>query len=103
LSELWQHTKLIRSKNAGPFQLTFDIMFKTRESLEKVRNCGIISPASISTLYKVPTDKVKFFGVDEVNAIRITIPPPVFSGDLDDSDMYGAPFHSPLVLLQIPD
>jgi hypothetical protein len=103
LSELWQHTKLIRSKNAGPFQLTFDIMFKTRESLEKVRSCGIVSPASISTLYKVPIDKVKFFVVDEVNAIKITIPRPVFSGDLDDSDMYGGQFHSPLVLLPVPD
>jgi hypothetical protein len=103
LSELWQHTKLIRSKNAGPFQLTFDIMFRNRESLQRVRDSGIISPATISSLYKVPIEKVKFFVVDEVNAIKITIPRPVFSGDLDDTDMYGGQFHSPLVRLVIPD
>jgi hypothetical protein len=30
--KLWQVTKLIRSKNAGPFELTFDVIFKDRES-----------------------------------------------------------------------
>jgi hypothetical protein len=102
VSELWQHTKLIRSKNAGPFQLTFDIMFRSRESFQKVRDCGIISPATISSLYQVPIEKVHFFVVDEVNAIKITIPRPVFSGDLDDTDMYGGQFHGPLVRLLIP-
>ena len=33
MAELWQLTKSIRSKNAGPFELTFDIMFKDSEML----------------------------------------------------------------------
>ena len=41
--KLWQMTKLIRSKNSGPFELTFDVIFKDRESYEKVRNAKLIS------------------------------------------------------------
>ena len=29
--------KVIRSKNAGPFELTFDVIFKTKEDYEKVK------------------------------------------------------------------
>ena len=33
--KLWQLTKLIRSKNSGPFELTFDVIFKDREATRK--------------------------------------------------------------------
>jgi hypothetical protein len=103
VSELWQHTKLIRSKNAGPFQLTFDIMFRSRDDLERVVKSGVISAEKMSALYNVPVEKVKYFVVEEVNAIKVTIPRPVFSGDQNDRDMYGGQFHSPLVRLSVPD
>ena len=45
MRELWQFTKLIRSKNAGPFELTFDIMFKDRESYERVLKSRVVSAA----------------------------------------------------------
>ena len=43
MQKLWQVTKLIRSKNAGPFELTFDVIFKDRAGYEHVRDAGIIS------------------------------------------------------------
>ena len=35
--------ELIRSKNSGPFELTFDVIFKDREGYEKVRDAKLIS------------------------------------------------------------
>ena len=32
MAKLWEVTKLVRSKNAGPFMLTFDIMFDDPET-----------------------------------------------------------------------
>ncbi len=43
MRELWQFTKLIRSKNAGPFELTFDIMFKDENSFRAVMDSGKLS------------------------------------------------------------
>ena len=41
--KLWEMTRLIRSKNAGPFELTFDIIFKNIAGYEKVRDARVIS------------------------------------------------------------
>src|SRR5450759_3810745 len=43
MPKLWQVTKLIRSKNSGPFELTFDVIFKDHATYEKVRDAKIIS------------------------------------------------------------
>jgi hypothetical protein len=34
-------------------------------------------------------------------AIKISIPRPVFSGDPEDTDVFGGQFHSPLVRLPV--
>jgi hypothetical protein len=101
MPELWEFTKLIRSKNAGPFELTFDLMFKDRESYEQVLNSGVISVESIAELYRVDPIHVRFFRVDKLCTIKITIPRRVFSGDVNDTDIYGGQFHSPLVRLPV--
>ena len=103
MRELWQFTKLIRSKNAGPFELTFDIMFKNRNSFNDVLKSDALSPNVIAQLYQVDVKQVRFFVVDELLAIKISIPRRVFSGDVDDTDIYGGQFHSPLVRLPVKE
>jgi uncharacterized protein DUF4387 len=101
MPELWQLTRLIRSKNAGPFELTFDLIFKDREGFDLVKKSGIVSAKAISKLYSVPVDEVRVFQLPAILALKISIPRPAFSGDLDDTDVYGGQFHSPLVRLQV--
>ncbi|HEX3376484.1 MAG TPA: DUF4387 domain-containing protein [Candidatus Acidoferrales bacterium] len=101
MRELWQFTKLIRSKNAGPFELTFDIMFKDEESFRKVIDSGKLSADLIAQLYKIERKQVKFFVIDPLLTIKISIPRPIFSGDVQDTDVYGGQFHGPLVKLQV--
>ena len=103
MRELWQFTKLIRSKNAGPFELTFDIMFRNRDSFNDVLKSEALSPNVIAQLYQVDVKQVRFFVVDELLAIKISIPRRVFSGDVDDTDIYGGQFHSPLVRLPVKE
>jgi hypothetical protein len=101
MSELWQFTRLIRSKNAGPFELTFDIMFKDEDSFRKVIDSGKLSAALIAQLYRVELKQVKFFVIEPLLTVKISIPRPVFSGDVNDTDVYGGQFHGPLVTLQV--
>jgi hypothetical protein len=101
MRELWQYTKLIRSKNAGPFELTFDIMFKDEESFRHVLDSGKLSPELIAQLYKTELQQVRFFVIPSLLAIKISIPRPIFSGDVADTDVYGGQFHGPLVQLPI--
>ena len=101
MPELWEMTKLIRSKNAGPFELTFDIMFKDKQSFKQAIKSDFCSPEKIAGQYGVSSDFVKVFFLENISTIKISIPRLVPSGDSRDSDIYGGQFHSPLVRLKI--
>jgi hypothetical protein len=101
MQELWQLTKLIRSKNAGPFELTFDIMFKDLNGFEQALESRVLCPEAIAQLYRIDVSQVRFFRINNLLAIKITIPRQIFSGDVRDTDIYGGQFHGPLVRLQI--
>ena len=95
--------KLIRSKNAGPFMLTFDVMFEDEDVYRKVLATGILTKKSFAKLYRMSPDEVLFFRHDAARAIKISIPRPYFQGDLEDGDAYGGQQHAPLVDLVVPD
>ena len=93
---------LIRSKNAGPFNLTFDIMFEDEANYRRVLNSGAINKESFSKIYKVPIEDITFVNHDAARAIKISIPRPVFQCALEDGDTYGGQQYGPLVELVIP-
>ncbi|EOY6325328.1 DUF4387 family protein, partial [Escherichia coli] len=45
--------QVIRSKNAGPYELVLDILFKTKENYERVKSSGQLTPELIARLYHV--------------------------------------------------
>ncbi len=103
MTQLWQVTKLIRSKNAGPFKLTFDIIFKDQQSFQHVKESGVLSAKVFSRIYSVPVEEVQIFELPLILALKVSIPRPQFSGDLDDTDIYGGQFHSRIVRLSIAE
>jgi hypothetical protein len=103
MRELWQFTKLIRSKNAGPFELTFDIMFKNHDNFNAVLKSEALTPKVVAQLYRVDVQQVRFFVIEQLSTVKISIPRRVFSGDVGDTDVYGGQFHGPLVRLPVKD
>lgn len=102
MAKLWQITKLIRSKNAGPFVLTFDIMFDDPELYRKTRDSGILSKELMARLYNMKAEDVMLFNCDNALAIKISIPRPYASGSLEDADVFGGQQFAPLVDIEIP-
>ena len=101
-TKLWQVTKLIRSKNSGPFELTFDIIFKDRATYEKVRDIKLINADWFAKTYRLKPEVVAIINYDAASAIKITIPRPVISGDVDDGDVFGGQQYAPLMDIEIP-
>jgi hypothetical protein len=95
--------KLIRSKNAGPFVLTFDVMFGDEATYRRVLASGVLTRASFAMLYGVSENEVMFFEHDAALAIKISIPRPYVQCDLEDGDAYGGQQHAPLVEIALPD
>lgn len=101
--KLTELARVIRSKNAGPFELTFDIIFNDAESYERVKQSGVFSPELFAELYRVPVESVlNFCFFDPANAIKATIARPISSGTTGDSDVYGAQQHAPLLEIEVP-
>src|SRR5258708_34966190 len=101
MKELWEFTKLIRSKNAGPFELTFDIMFKDAACFDQVMKSGALSAEAIAELYKTEPGQVQFFVIKQLLTVKISIPRRVFSGDMRDTDVYGGEFYCPLARMSL--
>ena len=95
--------EIIRSKNAGPFRYTFDMIFKDVETYERVKKTGTINRELIAKLYHIPVDQVvNFVEFDPAKAIKATIVRPIESGSVGDTDVYGAQQHAPLLSIEIP-
>jgi len=103
MTKLGDLARLIRSKNAGPFTLTFDVMFDTEEAYRRVTKAQVLTREIFSKLYRVPEADVLFFEHDAAKAIKISIPRPHFQGSREDGDIYGGQQHAPLVELVVPD
>ena len=89
---------VIRSKNAGPFELTLDVLLKDDETFQKMRAGNVINEKVIAQLYKIPVEDV--LGIvyfPDARAIKATIVRPMASGAMGERDVYGAQQHAPLV------
>lgn len=102
MKKIGEVARIIRSKNAGPFLFTFDLMFDDSETYEKVKKSKVINKRLISELYNLPEDNISVIEFDPAAAIKITFPRPIPSGGLGDSDICGAQQHAPLYDIEIP-
>ena len=89
---------VIRSKNSGPYELTFDIMFKDYGMYRKVADARVFNAPMFAALYGVEENTVmEIVNFDPAKAIKITIERPLCSGNLGETDVYGAQQHAPLI------
>jgi len=103
LAKITELAKVIRSKNAGPFEITFDIMFADAGIYDKVKNSGVITSKLIARLYNISHNEVLVCRpYDPAQAFKITIRRPTASGDLMESDVYGCQQHMPLTTIEVP-
>ena len=92
---------MLRSKNAGPFTFTFDIIFHSQESYLQVVHSNILSPEKIAELYGCDSEQVQIYEYEKVSSIKVSIPRRYPSGDIYDTDVFGAQQHVPLMNLEI--
>jgi hypothetical protein len=93
---------LIRSKNAGPCVLTFDVMFSSAPEYELVKRSGVLTAERFARLYGVPPDDVDAFECDQALAFKFSIPRPHVQGDFGDGDMHGGQQYAPLLDVEVP-
>ena len=99
MKRLIDYTKILRSKNAGPLYITFDLIFNTTEDMEYVEKN--LKKADIAKAYDMDESKIDIISYKVVNSIKITFPRKNISGSLADNDIYGCQQHMPLASIEI--
>lgn len=100
LSELAQ---VIRSKNSGPFEITFDVLFDDEATYRHVQDSGVLTPELICALYGMEQqDLVAFLFFDPALAFKFTFKRRGNQGGIGERDTFGAQQHAPLLGITIP-
>ena len=91
--------KILRSKNAGPLYITFDLRFDSKEKMQTVLKG--LSKAAVAEAYGADESTVDIISYDVVSSIKITMPRKHISGSIYDDDIYGCQQHVPLANIEI--
>ena len=93
---LYDIALVCRSKNAGPFQLTIDLMFADQAAYERVLQSPRFTVARIAAAYRAAPGAVAIKPFAPLRTIKVVLPRPASSGSPDDRDVYGSQQHFPL-------
>jgi hypothetical protein len=100
---LGEVASVLRTKNAGPYELTLDVMFDNEEMFHKVKQTGLLSKDTIARLYNIPTEDIlvcMFW--DPALAFKSTIKRQLVSGQFGETDLHGSQQHAPAMYLMLP-
>ena len=99
--KLYDEAFVCRSKNAGPFQVTIDLMFTDLETYRKVMSSPNFTVESIGRLYGIAPERIAIKPFERILTIKVVLPRKHGSGAPLDTDVYGSQQHFPLADLEI--
>lgn len=78
----------VRSKNAGPFWVTFDFFFDGPESYRRYHDSAALSPALFARLFGTDPSQVKRIPVEDLAIVKISYPRATPQGGIEERDMH---------------
>jgi hypothetical protein len=94
---------VLRSKNAGPFLITLDIIFRERKDYEAVAARKAITQKLVAERYGIALeDVVAIEYIDGLNAVKATYKRRLPAGRPGDPDCYGMGQEAPLLDITFP-
>lgn len=100
---------VLRSKNAGPYEITIDVIFESETTFRAVRDSPILSRERVSKALNIPEDEIIWLGFFEpALAFKVTIPriragKKVAAGGFMENDIHGSQQHLGLATMRLMD
>lgn len=102
--KLQEVARTIRSKNAGSFMITVEIIFNESKYYNYIKENHLITQKTIADAYDLPEDQVTDFGYyDAGMGIKANFRREKPSGGPGESDVYGCQQYAPLLKLEFPE
>jgi hypothetical protein len=94
---------VLRSKNAGPFLITVDMIFKDPAAYRAVSSGRLITEGLVAERYRIPVeDVVRVEYIDALNAVKASYKRRVPAGAAGDPDCYGMNQEAPMLDVSFP-
>jgi hypothetical protein len=98
---LYDLAKVVRSKNAGPFTVTIDLVFADTAAYNAVLASPRFTAEAIGDLYGVAPATVQIRPFARIRTVKVALPRRVSSGATGDTDVYGSQQHFPLAAMEV--
>lgn len=102
-------SRVLRSKNSGPYEITMDAMFESEATYRAVKQSGLLSEESVAATIGVSMEHIVWCGFfDPARAFKVTIPrirggKLVPAGGFMEDDVHGTQQHLELFNMKLPD
>lgn len=106
---LGEISKLLRSKNAGPYEITLDVMFDSEAEYKLVKESNMLTKPAMAKLFDIQEDDILYNDYfDQALAFKVTIPrlrngKPTASGGYMENDVHGSQLYIGLMNLPLPE
>ncbi|KAF5609625.1 uncharacterized protein FSUBG_3832 [Fusarium subglutinans] len=101
--------RIVRSKNAGPYEITIDAMFASKEAYEAVKSSDLLSISNIAKAVGISEEDIIWIGFfDPAISFKVTIPrirsgKKKSAGGFMENDIHGSQEHMGLASLKLPE
>ncbi|MGA5507039.1 DUF4387 domain-containing protein [Streptomyces umbrinus] len=98
VSDVCRH---VRSKVAGPFWVTIDLMFDGQENYDRYSQDSVLSAESIASVYGVDAKTVSLFPIPTLKVLKISYPRPTPQGGIEERDLHSGQQYAYLLGLEL--
>lgn len=99
--KLAEAARLVRSKNAGPFWLTFDVIFNDPDLYARAMASESFTVQRLACMFSRSPEEIRVFWVDGACAFKLSFRRRHSSGSARDSDVFGGQQYAPLLDLDL--
>jgi len=93
--------KYLRSKNAGPFWITFDAFCYSKEDAKLVYDAFERERAFIADTFNVTSDEIELFYLPAINVTKMSFPRRPIQGNRFERDMHGGQQYVTLLDIEV--
>lgn len=98
VNEVCRH---VRSKVAGPFWVTIDLMFDSQQSYDRYFQSPALSAQSIASIYGVDPAEVRHYPVPKLKVLKISYPRKTSQGGVEERDLHSGQQYTYILDLEL--
>ena len=91
----------VRSKVAGPFWVTIDLMFDSQDNYDRYVNSPALSADSIASIYEIDPQTVSLYPIPQLKVLKISFPRQSPQGGVEERDLHSGQQYTYLVNVEL--